>query len=93
MVDRDAAIAGLRSEGLDVTEWRDEPGTRYDEHAHPHREVRVVLEGTITFVVDGEGRTLHAGDRIDLSPMQPHAAVVGPGGVHYLAGSSRTACR
>jgi quercetin dioxygenase-like cupin family protein len=86
---RDAAIAQLRDEGLDVTEWRDDPGTSYEEHAHPEREVRVVLEGSITFVIAGRKRKLAAGDRIDLAPMEPHSATVGPAGAHYLAGTDR----
>lgn len=86
---RQELIAQLRAEGLDVTEWSDDPGASYPEHAHPQREVRVVLEGEMTLVVDGLARRLVAGDRIDLEPMQPHSATVGPAGVSYLAGSVR----
>ena len=86
---RDDAIAQLRAEGLDVTEWQDEPGATYDEHTHPHREVRVVLEGSMTLIVGGEPHPLTRGDRFDLEPMQPHAATIGPDGVIYLAGSGR----
>jgi quercetin dioxygenase-like cupin family protein len=86
---RQTAIDRLRAEGLDVTEWRDVAGAIYDEHAHPHREVRVVLAGSMTYVVAGRARELRAGDRLDLEPMQPHSAAVGPQGVHYLSGTER----
>jgi quercetin dioxygenase-like cupin family protein len=88
-MDRDGAIAQLRDEGLDVTEWRDEPGATYEPHAHRHREVRIVLEGSITFDVDGSQIALGPGDRLDLAPMQTHGATVGPEGVHFLAGTDR----
>jgi quercetin dioxygenase-like cupin family protein len=86
---RDAAIRQLTDEGLDVTEWRDDAGATYAEHTHPHAEVRIVLEGSMTLIVDGQEHRLTVGDRIDLEPMQRHAAVIGPEGVRYLAGSSR----
>lgn len=89
MIDRAAGIAQLEAEGLVVGEWRDDANIVYDEHAHPTREVRIVLEGSITFVVEGEHRRLGPGDRIDLGPMQRHSAVVGPDGARYLTGTHR----
>jgi quercetin dioxygenase-like cupin family protein len=89
MLDRQRLITQLRSEGLDVTEWTDAPGTSYPEHAHRTREVRVVLEGTMTLILREQRRELRPGDRIDLAPDEPHAAVVGPDGVTYLAGTGR----
>jgi quercetin dioxygenase-like cupin family protein len=87
--EREAVIAALEAEGLLVTEWWDDPGASYEAHVHPHAEVRVVLEGSMTIVVDGRTRDLRPGDRIDLAPGQEHAAVVGADGVRYLAGSGR----
>lgn len=89
MTDREDEITQLRAQGLDVTEWHDAPGTDYAEHAHPSREVRVILAGSITFVIDGMTRELRTGDRIELLPMQSHSAHVGRDGVHYIAGSDR----
>ena len=89
VIDREAAIDDLTAEGLDVTEWRDDAGTVYDEHAHPHREVRIVLEGSMTIWIDDVEHELGPGDRIELEAMQRHSAEIGLGGCHYLAGSSR----
>jgi quercetin dioxygenase-like cupin family protein len=89
VIDRAALIATLESEDLFVTEWRDDPDASYAPHAHAHLEVRVVLEGSMTIVVDGREQDLCVGDRIDLLPGQLHAARVGAAGVRYLAGSRR----
>ncbi len=52
VIDRRRVIDDLQAEGLDVTEWTDEPGTHYTEHTHPRDEVLVVLapglETTVT---------------------------------------------
>ena len=89
-VDRAALIASLEAEGLFVTEWRDEAGKAYGPHVHEHLEVRVVLDGSMTIEALGQKHVLGAGDRIDIAAGQQHAARVGPDGVVYLAGSSRT---
>ncbi len=79
----------MRGEGLDVTEWSDDPDTTYTEHSHEHREVRVVLTGEMTIRASGRAFVLRPGDRIDLDPGETHGATVGSGGVSYLAGSLR----
>ena len=84
--DRRRLIDSLRSEGLDVTEWSDDPGTTYPEHSHEHREVRVVLTGEMTIRAAGRSFVLSPGDRIDLDAGEAHAACVGSAGVTYLAG-------
>lgn len=88
-VDREDLLRQLRADGLDVTEWSDEPDAAYPEHAHRTREVRIVLDGTMTVVVGGTSHALGPGDRIDLPPGEPHSALVGPEGCSYLAGSER----
>ena len=89
MVDRDALIAQLRTDGLHVTEWTDAPGTVYEAHAHRFREVRVVLAGEITFVTGSAEVVVGPGERIDFEPGQRHAARVGALGATYLAGTGR----
>ncbi|MUW16053.1 cupin domain-containing protein, partial [Halorubrum sp. CBA1125] len=43
------------------------------EHDHPHEQVGVVTEGTITFVVDGEESVVEAGDTYVVPGGEPHA--------------------
>jgi quercetin dioxygenase-like cupin family protein len=88
-VDKKRLTDSMRGEGLDVTEWRDDPGSTYPEHSHQHREVRVVLTGQMTVSAGGRSFVLSPGDRIDLDAGEPHGATVGSSGVTYLAGSGR----
>ena len=39
-----------------------EPHSVVTEHAHPHEQVGMVLEGRATFFIGGEEKTLQAGD-------------------------------
>lgn len=87
--DRAQLIAALDHEGFDVTEWTDEAGATYGEHAHTHHEVRVVLAGSMTIVVDGVEHRLGPHERIDLEAGTLHSARVHESGVRYLAGSRR----
>jgi quercetin dioxygenase-like cupin family protein len=77
----------LTGEGLRVTEWTDDAGATYPEHAHAHREVRIVLSGRMTIDAGGKRYELGPGDRIDLEPEEIHRAIVGEQGVAYIAGS------
>lgn len=87
-VDRRAAAAELAADGLDVIVWEDAPGVEYPEHAHPAREVRHVLEGSMTVGAGGGVHELGPGDRVELDPGERHWARVGPEGVTYLSASS-----
>ena len=89
-VTRTEWIAALQAEGWFVTEWSDDPNTRYAAHAHRATEVRVVLEGSMTIVIDGTSHEVRAGERFDVAPDVQHEATVGPHGVTYLAGAMPT---
>ena len=39
-----------------------EAGSVVEEHAHPHEQVGMVLQGRATFTIGGEQRTLQPGD-------------------------------
>jgi len=51
-----------------------DPGAEVPEHDHPHEQVGVITEGTITFVVDGEDRVVEAGDTYVIPGSEPHGA-------------------
>ncbi|WP_435092954.1 cupin domain-containing protein [Halorubrum sp. N11] len=51
-----------------------DPGAEVPKHDHPHEQVGVITEGTITFVVDGEDRVVEAGDTYVIPGDEPHAA-------------------
>lgn len=51
-----------------------EPGAEVPEHSHPHEQAGVITAGTLTFVVDGEERQVHAGDSYVIPGHEPHAA-------------------
>ena len=82
-------VETLEAEGWFVTQWRDEPNTRYEEHAHREPEVRVVLTGSMTIVIGDEAHELREGDRFDVEANLTHRALVGPEGCTYLAGAKR----
>ena len=86
---RSSAIAALEAAGLVATEWHDEANVTYAPHTHARHEVRIVLGGSMTIVVDGIANELRPGDRIDIPANTVHSATIGPSGVHYLAGTHR----
>jgi quercetin dioxygenase-like cupin family protein len=51
-----------------------EPGRVIPEHAHPHEQISFVLEGEMVFTLDGETRTLQAGEGATVPPNVPHGA-------------------
>lgn len=50
------------------------PDAEVPEHSHEHEQAGVITQGTLTFVVDGEERLVHAGDSYVIPGEEPHAA-------------------
>jgi quercetin dioxygenase-like cupin family protein len=48
------------------------PRSVVEEHAHPHEQVGMVLEGEVVFVIGGEEKTLRAGDLFRIPGGVPH---------------------
>ena len=99
-LDRASIEARLLAEGLMASAWSNLPGERYEQHVHEYDKVVVVVEGSITFGLsgDGVGGVLGPGERIDLPANTPHDAVVGAKGVtcleaHLPAGTYGTKAR
>jgi quercetin dioxygenase-like cupin family protein len=77
----------LKSEGYEVSEWSDAPGTRHEPHAHETEQSHWLLSGELEFEVAGEVYTLQAGDRDFLPANTEHAAFVpGKEPARYLIG-------
>jgi len=85
-VDRASLEARLKAEGLEVSAWSNQPGDRYEQHAHDYDKVVVAVEGSVTFGLTGYGvgYMLTPGERLDLPANVSHDAVVGPKGVTCL---------
>ena len=92
--------ARLRAEGLSPGRWSNGPGDRYGAHEHGYDKVIVVDQGSITFGLPQDGRSidLGEGDRLELPAGTRHDAVVGERGVvcleaHLPAGRLSAAAR
>ena len=57
-----------------LTFFEFEPGRVIPEHAHPHEQISYVLEGEMLFTLDGQTRTLRAGEGATVPPNVPHSA-------------------
>ncbi len=76
----------LEGEGFDVFRWRDEAGSTYAPHSHPHNESLWIVEGQIVLTISGRDYRLGPGDRLMLPKGTMHTTHAGPDGVTYLIG-------
>lgn len=60
-----------------LTYFELEPGTVFPEHSHSAEQITLVLEGEISFHVDGATVLLKAGDVIAVPSNVSHSAVTG----------------
>ena len=79
----------LLEDGFDPFAWVDEPGKRYELHAHDHDESIWVIRGSMAFEVGGSSFELGPGDRLMLPRGQQHEASAGSEGCEYLVGQRR----
>ena len=68
-----------------VYEWKDEPGMKYEEHAHQGKVSLYIISGSVSFSGDFD-KTLITGDRFDVPIGAKHSAIVGPDGCEYIVG-------
>jgi quercetin dioxygenase-like cupin family protein len=78
----------LRSEAEGCYSWSNGPGDRYAPHSHGYEKVLYCVDGSITFLLESEGKRLelNPGDRMVLPAGTVHAAVVGPSGCTCIEG-------
>ncbi len=58
-----------------------EPGAVVAEHSHPHEQLGVVVEGSVSLTVGGETREMVAGDAYVVPSDVVHGGVAGADGV------------
>ena len=78
----------LRAEAGGCYSWSNGPGDRYTPHSHDYEKVLYCVDGSITFLLETEGKQLDlkAGDRMVLPSGRVHSAVVGPAGCTCIEG-------
>ncbi|HKW59288.1 MAG TPA: cupin domain-containing protein [Candidatus Dormibacteraeota bacterium] len=84
----DELMAKLETEATDCYAWSNGPGDRYAPHNHSYEKVLYCVDGSITFVLEDEGRRLelNPGDRMVLPAGTVHSAVVGMSGCTCIEG-------
>ncbi len=78
----------LGGEATGCHSWSNGPRDRYAPHSHSYEKVLYCVDGSITFVLEDEGKELllNAGDRMVLPAGTVHSAVVGPHGCKCIEG-------
>ena len=79
-IDSTEAVEGAHLQRLaggdraNVQRFAIDPGAVVPEHSRPHEQVGYVIEGELTFTVDGEERVVGPGDSYVLAGDEPHRA-------------------
>ena len=61
-------------EEMNVQHFFIEPDAVVPDHSHPHEQTGYLVEGTLTFIVDGEEIPVSAGDSYAIPGGEPHRA-------------------
>ncbi len=61
-----------------------DPNAVLPEHSHPHEQAGVMIQGTMTLTVEGETRSLEAGESYLIPGDVSHRAVAGPEGARVI---------
>ena len=84
----DQLMSQLQTEATGCYSWSNGPGDHYAAHSHEYEKVLYCVEGSITFVLESEGKRfeLKPGDRMVLPAGTVHSAVVGGAGCTCIEG-------
>lgn len=84
----DDLMTALKTEAGSCYSWSNGPNDRYAPHSHSYEKVLYCVDGSITFVLEREGRelVLESGDRMVLPAGTLHGAIVGPTGCTCIEG-------
>jgi quercetin dioxygenase-like cupin family protein len=61
-----------------------EPSAAVELHSHPHEQMGILLEGELTFIIDGERHVLSPGDMWRIPGDIEHSAIAGDAPVKAL---------
>ena len=89
----DELMSKLKAEASGCYSWSNGPGDRYAPHTHSYEKVLYCVDGSITFVLENEGKRLelNPGDRMVLPPGTVHSAIVGSAGCTCIEGHRQRA--
>jgi quercetin dioxygenase-like cupin family protein len=81
-------MTALQKEAGSCYSWSNGPNDRYAAHSHQYEKVLYCVDGSITFVLEGEARRvdLEPGDRMVLPAGTMHSAIVGSSGCTCIEG-------
>jgi quercetin dioxygenase-like cupin family protein len=81
-------MTALRREAVSCYSWSNGPHDRYAAHSHSYEKVLYCVDGSITFMLEREGKRLElkAGDRMVLPAGTVHSAIVGTAGCTCIEG-------
>ena len=84
----DELMTKLKTEAGGCYSWSNGPGDRYAAHSHSFENVLYCVDGSITFVLESEGKRLQLepGDRMVLPAGTVHSAIVGATGCTCIEG-------
>jgi quercetin dioxygenase-like cupin family protein len=84
----DELMAKLKTEAGGCYSWSNSPGDRYAAHSHSFEKVLYCVDGSITFVLENDGKRLDlkSGDRMVLPAGTVHSAIVGSSGCTCIEG-------
>jgi quercetin dioxygenase-like cupin family protein len=63
----------LHGEGMSVAHWTVAEDSGFPEHAHPHEQIAMVVEGRFEMTVSGETRVLDPGTVAVIPSGAPHS--------------------
>jgi quercetin dioxygenase-like cupin family protein len=66
-------VGSVRLENLMLTHFTFEAGAAVPEHAHPHEQITLMIEGEMEFTFDGETRRIRAGEGCAVPPNVTHS--------------------
>jgi quercetin dioxygenase-like cupin family protein len=62
----------VHAENMTVANWSIDNGSVAPEHAHPHEQIAIVVEGNFELTIEGETRILDTGLVAVIPPNVPH---------------------